>query len=736
MSDLRLQNLLQSMRQNAVQTKDSIKLSDVRFSAPIAQFPDNLQSLLTAQIEVIQAKQNFELKNAVLAQLRIVDVSPKDKEVQFVYKGENFTLSLKDIPQADDILRALHGGQRLAITVEEGAASKAPILTLTLIDDGSAARIRAGVGTAEVVAAAKDTDKAETAPVNIPPLRDDDFALMVGRLKRLEDIEQKIDELREKIPRSDVNSKSVLRSFSVDLMAQPDVLIKPQIERQVIALENIPVPQQATMSSFAAVDIVADEHHLVQALPLKVEYVATVIAQYAGEDDGDNEVFQAKTNFSIHSVVIENEDAAYLQDELVDAPRMAVIAYDNLPKITAHVEAYQVSYDPQQSVSIRDILAQDIRSPEIIVIDELRGEKAARHVADNPFLSTINVIDERPVDARQLISGQAAGITVRVIGETPKGEKIVQPEWPNWPAHKALVFAMKEPRDMGRFHAIETGDVLAVELPQIQGDEDGAVQSTGRSDGRGGSASHIQSPASISPFMQQADFVQGFAQLFGGGLENFTAALASSPTVLSNQMMVPNMARPSEIPSALLFLVAALRSGDVGQMFDDKMEERFAKLGKLDALRSFMSRQSESGDMLSRQEQGRSAGEWRSVMLPMLSDGQISAIALHWTQQGGGGQGQGQEGQEDAPKRFVLDFNLNVMGDVQLDGLYQDRKLNVALRLEKMPSEAMAARIRAFYFDALDQVGLSGDLRFQTVKPHAVLFTPVYADGSAMDQSQ
>ncbi len=90
------------MKQNAVQTKDSIKLSDVRFSAPIAQFPDNLQSLLTAQIEVIQAKQNFELKNAVLAQLRIVDVYPKDKEVQFVYKGPvGVTTLLNDLDQIE-----------------------------------------------------------------------------------------------------------------------------------------------------------------------------------------------------------------------------------------------------------------------------------------------------------------------------------------------------------------------------------------------------------------------------------------------------------------------------------------------------------------------------------------------------------------------------------------------------------------------------------------------------------
>ena len=106
--------------------------------------------------------------------------------------------------------------------------------------------------------------------------------------------------------------------------------------------------------------------------------------------------------------------------------------------------------------------------------------------------------------------------------------------------------------------------------------------------------------------------------------------------------------------------------------------------------------------------------------MPMLNDGQISAIALHWSQHGGG-QGQGEE-DGDAPKRFVLDFSLNAMGDVQLDGLYQDKRLNIALRLEKLPSDAMAARIREFYYDALDQVGLSGDLRFQTVRSHAVSF--------------
>ncbi len=74
MSDLRLQNLLQSMRQNVVISKDNLKLSAVNITVQPPEFPDVIQNFLNAQIEILQAKQSFDLKNAVLAQLRIVDV--------------------------------------------------------------------------------------------------------------------------------------------------------------------------------------------------------------------------------------------------------------------------------------------------------------------------------------------------------------------------------------------------------------------------------------------------------------------------------------------------------------------------------------------------------------------------------------------------------------------------------------------------------------------------------------
>ncbi len=707
MSDLRLQNLLQSMRQNVVISKDNLKLSAVNFTVQPPQFPDVIQNFLNAQVEILQAKQNFDLKNAVLAQLRVVDVSANQKDkvdIQLAFKGEVFTISLKASEVPQDVI---HGGQRLALNVVAADTAKQQY-NLILIDDHVTPKTYVS---SQTVAESQEVEM----PLNTPPLRDDDFAHMVGRLKKLEDIEQKIDALREVIPRSPENMKSVLRSFSIDLMARQDVIVPPDIEPQIL-------PIQITKALIA----------LPQDYTVKLSVPATqqILTSFVFEENDDaSKAADSPVQKNTPHIVLTQSPAQQSVEPAVPVAQLVPVVNGDadvatfLPKAMPPIDApprhaaQPVVYDAQRAPNIRDMMGQDIRSPEIVVVDEGRSDKTARYNAENPFTSSIKVIDERALNATQLMNGQAAGINVRVIGETQKGEKIVQPDWPNWPAHKALVFGLKDPRDIARFHAIETGDIIPVELPQVSDDVDAPIHRSAERD-----AVQAQWPKSLSPFMASANMANGFAQLFNGDLQSFTAALASSPAVLANQMMVPNIAKPAEMPAALLFLVAALRSGDVAQMFDGKMDERFAKLGRLDVLRSFLKDTADGSDILSRQEQGRSATEWRSLMMPMLNDGQISAIALHWSQHGGG-QGQGGEG-EDAPKRFVLDFSLNAMGDVQLDGLFQDKRLNIALRLEKLPSDAMAARIREFYYDALDQVGLSGDLRFQTMRPHAVSFVP------------
>ena len=124
MSDLRLQNLLQSMRQNVVISKDNLKLSAVNFTVQPPQFPDVIQNFLNAQVEILQAKQNFDLKNAVLAQLRVVDVSANQKDkvdIQLAFKGEVFTISLKASEVPQDVI---HGGQRLALNVVAADTAK------------------------------------------------------------------------------------------------------------------------------------------------------------------------------------------------------------------------------------------------------------------------------------------------------------------------------------------------------------------------------------------------------------------------------------------------------------------------------------------------------------------------------------------------------------------------------------------------------------------------------------
>lgn len=745
MSDMRLENLLQSMRQGHTAHKGDYTLSDVRFDLGRDALSSSLKNLLGS----IAGKMNAIAQSAAL-EMRVVEKNESGK-ITLAYKNNVYDVTIpkdqreqaKDFKAGDKLLLL-----NAPLNSAPSSAENSDIEDLFIFVKVEGGRFNAAQQpTSQPIVPAVSAGDV-TAPSPITP--EQKYA---ERIATLQDLEAKIDALRAVIPKSTVPITSVLRRFTVDLDHPSTQLIVPKVAMQsalpahitqgstlhlplvdVAGGGDVTLPRQAADAPRFAIaaqaimqPVVKDYNDAAHSGRADTEMPALLRGVTQSEALSNMRIDMVAANVKI---AVDAASAAAVQTRLPLVGRLGHVA----PVVSGAMLLKPVLSDGGAMERINVAAGNSQSSPEIIIVEKPDHAHNMAFHAENLFMSSLRVVDDHLIDEGRLVNNEAARLSVKVIGETPRGEKVVQPEWAHWPARSAMVLGLKENDDIRAFNAIQYSDVLSVVLPVAsvaEGVPDAtppseAVEASDGAMGQAGApptisgAENVVQAKQLSPFLVQSGFYADFAKLFDG--------LAAQSFILPLQMgaaqtgvMMPNLARPEAMPAALLFLVAAMRSGDLGAMLSDKASDKLAELGKADALRKFLKSASSKGAEVfnSKPEQGSTA-DWKSVMLPMQSEGQISAVALHWrdypSEQGDGGK------EEEKIARFVLDFTLSAIGDVQLDGFFKKETLNVALRLSALPSEAMQSRIINFYHDALDQVGLGGELRFQLVADKAMRF--------------
>ncbi len=187
--------------------------------------------------------------------------------------------------------------------------------------------------------------------------------------------------------------------------------------------------------------------------------------------------------------------------------------------------------------------------------------------------------------------------------------------------------------------------------------------------------------------------------------------------------VIPNAANPAQMGPAVLFFIAAMRSGDIQNWLGDKAIDTLRRAGKGELLNRL------SGELSSLSRMGKDpvSQEWRSMSLPMAWQNDIHKVVLHYRREE-----QDETGENDkkgSKIRFVMDLSLSNMGKVQLDGLFIANtsgtgRLDLVLRTEQSFSQAMKQKMRGTYKNALDETKFTGELSFQDKKDQWVLITP------------
>lgn len=185
-------------------------------------------------------------------------------------------------------------------------------------------------------------------------------------------------------------------------------------------------------------------------------------------------------------------------------------------------------------------------------------------------------------------------------------------------------------------------------------------------------------------------------------------ARISPQTAQSFGAMIPSpSANPGQMMPAIMFFMAAIRSGDMASWLGEKASTllKAASDGKA------LSRLTGEGELLSRLATERPSAEWRSLPLPFYHDDQFRKVLLHVREEMAEHDANQQKGKN---VRFIFDLALDNMGDVQLDGLFHGSgRMDLIVRTEQHFSQAMHQEMRRVYAGAVEQAGVHGELSFQ-----------------------
>lgn len=712
MSDIRIQNLLQSMQTTPFLKQGAFDLSNPFLVATAGDLPDDLQTLLTS-VSNAPSKAQLTEQNQLVLPFRITDIQ-SNGDITLNSKGQELNLPIASLPNVSKDAQGLKIGDQVVLVVDQKTNTDLTQQTALFTKVNKVSK-SSPAETNQAVSLQKNGE------LDTPPIENPKYA---ERVEKLKDIEGKIDQILAKLPSGRTEQTVTLKTIAVDLNTQSNIIKTVEVQRSEIDIVGVKsnttiVSNGQTIVVESAGSINAAQSSIAQFGLTSNQSLFPVNNPNKNTGDKQSALITDKTIFLGQEKTQGVDSVAASDNDFIVKPDIEVLntvaVSSNAKPIT---ESNLVLHSPREQQVALPAQATT-KSPEFIVTQKPEAQQSPVYRAANAFSSNIVLPDQNYFDSYGLLNNQASKITVRVVGETHNGDKVIQPDLPNWPQNKALILSARYDNDHDVINAIKTGDILYVFIPVS--DKAFSLNLSAPVERPATTApQNLLIPDSIKPLWSAMPFMMDLQAVLTGSVEEMLLANTQLAVQTQQHMMIPSLAKPQEIPAALLFLVAAMRSGDVGQLFGERANDMLLRLGKADALNEFL--RSGQDPLKTAIDKGSTMGEWRSVLLPMISDTQISPIALHWNDGAGGQSHEEEDGGAHDIKRFVMDFTLSKMGDVQLDGFYDTQSLNVALRLEELPSDTMQERMRGLYLRALDQLGLAGDIQFQHYRDNLITF--------------
>ena len=195
--------------------------------------------------------------------------------------------------------------------------------------------------------------------------------------------------------------------------------------------------------------------------------------------------------------------------------------------------------------------------------------------------------------------------------------------------------------------------------------------------------------------------------------ETFESLVAVNPavaqSVFSKAIPQPN----ARLAGTVLFFLSALRAGDVRAWLGDQATRLLHQQGRGEPL----SRLADDVQQLARLTAEPGSGDWRALIFPLFDGLRWHQVQLFARRHRRGGE-DGESGEEET--RFVVEFALSRLGDMQLDGLVRAAHFDLIVRSAVPLAIEMRQDIAAIFDEALAIGGYQGSVVFQNGTPFPV----------------
>ncbi|MBL4803044.1 MAG: hypothetical protein JKY45_14260 [Emcibacter sp.] len=189
--------------------------------------------------------------------------------------------------------------------------------------------------------------------------------------------------------------------------------------------------------------------------------------------------------------------------------------------------------------------------------------------------------------------------------------------------------------------------------------------------------------------------------------------------VLNNR--IPGTQNPGQMTTTMVFFLAAMGANSPARIWlGSEITQRLEKSGQgklLNMLDHDMQR-------IFRLGAESPANEWRPALIPLQVSGDISAFPIlvrHISDEDQERKNDADDEEENAKitaTRFIVEIDLSQLGQLQVDGLLKEKKLNIIIRSKIILPPEMKKRMIGMFTTALEISGYNGDLQFKdNVRP-------------------
>lgn len=195
-------------------------------------------------------------------------------------------------------------------------------------------------------------------------------------------------------------------------------------------------------------------------------------------------------------------------------------------------------------------------------------------------------------------------------------------------------------------------------------------------------------------------------------LQKIFEFLGQQNPVLINEVKrfrVP-LAQTGQVAGPLLFFLAALQRGNINAWLGNDIKEALEASGKHALLAAFKE-EIEGGRQPAVDNMGTT---WKGTNVPYLDGDKLQQFRFY-VHDNSRGQKQNQDSR-DIARRFLIDVSLTRLGPIQIDGLVNQKKLDLIVRTQNTLPEELRNDLRYRFGHALEEVRYTGALIFQTNK--------------------